>query len=680
MSTILPASDGFTSAGYGSWETTYHSGLYLRARGASTDPAYGSGGTGYSLGSSAWRTVLSTITDRWWTQPQLFTDDASYPPSNPQPATLCDTNSSGNVNPAAFLFREFADDDVETELTWKLLANATTIVNAGSARSIFVGVCARVRAGSVISGGTSDPCLDQLTGYFAGSLYSAVGGHRYVVWRVDAGTITRLWTDYASDAASVASPVSWQILQPWYTHGLRLVVTGTGATVTLSLYATVRGGWSLVGTTTDTSGSRITTAGRCGFFSSHEYAGGGGLLSAPAINYWCAGPAGGATVVRDEWQRLNVAATSTVQATSTPLSALPTGRNLASAFYGDLHGSSSYVRRIGEDGSNSRLVFDASSSARTGYYTSQRVSTSPVAQDRKVDVIFPSGGGSTAIERWVGVCVRLVHATAGSNPTAGYRADLRYDDAAGAHLIYLSRIESTGLLTPLATATATLSLDTVYELRLVATNEGPDQFNSNPLLSVYLDGVQVALTATSAPGITVSGGGTVRDAASAHVVTGYGEGLYVRLTLGAVRKIIVDDWTQGAGGSGSATVEDDQPSISLASESAGASDTFDVPDDWPVEETVLHPFYDHPFDSGHRYTGAAGDVRSVWKIRAGALDNDEVATLRAFVDDHAGVPFYWLPPHRTAAIACRFRGPGLVRRLVAAGVTEYDILIAEALS
>lgn len=678
MTQVLPRTDGFTASGAGSWETVLGAGLYLQARLANADAAFGSGGSGYTMGNlGSWDLSPAHITDRWRTQTPIF--PSTY--ASPQAITLCDQAASGNTAPGCHIFREYVDDDVAVLMSWQLLANSALIFNPAFAQTLHVGVVARARAGAIVGNGTAGAYLEQMDGYVFCLLHTVALGMRHEIWRINAGTVTRLWTDQTASVSPVAWGTGSKDFRPWVTRGMRLEVSGSSPVTIRASY--LKPDEDTVDVTiTDASGSRITAAGRCGFFASPELD--LTIQRAVAVNYFQAGPVGGPVVLRDEWERTNLLACGTVQTVSGNLLFLPVGRKLASAFYGDVFGVTGFTSKLKQNSTNNRLVFDSSSVNATGYYTSQRPSTALYSHHRSAVVTFPTGGGATAINRWVSVCVRTAHATAGSNPTAGYRADLRYDDDAGVHSVYLRRLEPGSVITTLAFVTGvSLALDTPYEISIAIENEGPDPSNGIPTISVYLDGALVALTNPSPPsGISIDVTGVVRDNSSARIVSGTGETLYINLTAGAVKQIFVDTWDVGAGDIADELDGNDMANVVVARETDGATGTLTLPLFWPYDLRIIAPSIDIPFDSQHRYTGAASTrQRRVWTINAGPIDSGMVSYLRGFAEDHgySAIPFTFSPPEGGAACIARFYGEGLRTRLVRGAVTEYDVLIVEML-
>lgn len=656
MTQVLPESDTFNEGATAAYDDSFLT-QYVRTLGWSTDTA-----SGFSL---AWSSS-GKLYSGWFASPGTPTQKGV----SPRPA-VCTTSTAtvGSAELTGWAFRDIEQVDADVRLSYRDLSllggPSGTLITSRA----FVG--ARLRNGTLTNGGTSTAHVAGGDGYWFGVAMSSLSptGWSYLLLRVNSGTTTKL------AETALAGYSAYGMGEP---RRLRLVVTGSGGTVTLRGYVKPEGyqlqsGELEVLTFSDTSVSRITGTGRCGFATSNEVLS-LGTFRAVALNYFEVRSGAGALLLRDEWERAGLGACAAVTGSPAGFS----GVDLACGWYGDLHGVSSFASRIGVDTGANRIEFDSQAAARTGFYTSQRLAADPRVQSRAVDVVFGSGTALISpLVRAGGVALRVSHPTAGANPTSCYFAELRYDDDASTAAVRLWRIApgATGLLAQ-KTSGVSVSLDTAYELQLaVSTASVPDPINGYAVLAVYLDGVQVPLVNPANPvaGVTIDASGTVVDASSNRVTSGPAESIYVLAPAGSGRKLYFDAWTAAAlpGGGSGVTPESDQASIALGTESDGSTGTLPIPVDWPVAEVRGGRYVIHELDGGHRFAGRlSGGRPPSWRVTASAMTEAERDDLRAFWDDHRGaeIPFAWTPPKTVTPQTVRFVAGSLEERMVDVGV------------
>jgi hypothetical protein len=143
--------------------------------------------------------------------------------------------------------------DSEWSISGNALVASATVSPPGMVRTTTtahaaiadVRATAAIVSASVVDGGPIVRC-DSAGTTFYGAFYN---GTAIEVYRVNGGTETQLFTRTTALAQN---------------DRLGLAVSGTGATVTLSVY---RNGTQVGASGTDTSGSRITAAGQCGLWA-----------------------------------------------------------------------------------------------------------------------------------------------------------------------------------------------------------------------------------------------------------------------------------------------------------------------------------------------------------------------------------------------------------------------------
>lgn len=658
----LPASDLFTE-GSPAYDSAGLIGYYIRLVGWTSDSA-----SGYSL--TPWQ-ATSNLYSGWFSSPGIPTDLGA----SSTPAVCTIGSGSGTFRPVGWLWRDDATEDVVVEGTLRYGATGSFPV----LMTMVAGVCARVRNSTLTSGGSA-------SGYFSGGdgyyFHEVVDGNtmtrKYQLFRVVSGVPTKL-------AESSASAVTINAAKKPRT--LWMSVQTVAGNVEIKCYRrmvlTTTNGLSetqVIPTYTDSSGSKITGAGRAGLYSSNELIQAvGSSHQAVCWQRFAIAPIGGAYVVEDGFTRTYLAGARTVTGSHSGYS----GYDLASAFWGDHHASTSFQSKIGVDTGNNRLLFNSSSTSKTGYYVSQRPPASLENQDRKLTVRFKSGTpGVTPLARACGPVVRLTHTVPGTTPQFGYYAVLyRDDDQPLNNAVYLYRIVS-GVSVLLASKTGvTFSLDTDYEIRLKINNSNvPSPVNGYPIIKVYLDSAQVELVSAGVVGILVDSSGTVQDRTSARIQTGNAEGFYVLNPVGSGRHVALDTWALGSGDGEdpSEGEEYEEGSIPVWSETDDVVDTWTFPYEVPVDVNHRLSVVEHPFDSGHRYRmQASHKPRDSWTLTA-AVDVDTADDIRDFFDNHsAEVPFYIAHPRTGATTVVCFTSSSVTLERLGIDAVRYTLHVEE---
>ncbi|HRI06209.1 MAG TPA: hypothetical protein PKW35_00260 [Nannocystaceae bacterium] len=669
-------------AGSPVYDTSTVCGSYVRFLGWTSDPAYGSGGTGYI--TTPWTKLGKLYSGHWGTTPT---------PTDPTktPATLTTENlvgtDVGSAFPTGFAIRDYADADVRVSMAFSVKTNFASL----SSGAFYIGVGARLTGGTLTDAGTSTAHLLGGNGYYFVALARAESGVQYQLLRVNSGTVTRLAQTPTGNPAVGGNGTPYST---WYASNavkvMRLNVYTNGGAVELRAYVKVGSAAdTLVLSYDDTDGARLTAAGRCGFLCSNEHVVAGNIVRTFPIAYFRIRTYAGAVILNDDWQRLAPDACAAVSRTFTG-TVVPgygttfgaNGIDLTSGWYGDLRSVSTYQSRLSR--SSDRVLLNSSAASKTGYYISQRAANDSRAQDRQLTFEFATGGpGVTGLVRSVGIVLRATTLTAGSDPSACYMLEARLTEDTPTSDVYLYRLFNGGAVETIARKTSgvTFTRGTTYDLRLhVETLALPDPLNGPAVLKAYLDGVQIELVAMSpaAAGVTVFSSGTVHDGSSFRVLAGQGEGFYIRSKVGSTAHIYIDEWAVGTGDPGDES-EETQASIEVPTEDVTRSGTFAVPYDWSSDQSDGLVTIDHQLELDYRYVGVAAESkRRTLRFGCKAATSSEIDTLLTFWEAQRGreIPFTFTWPDGTTSYA-RFTMDELVIRSVTPDVSEWEASVEE---
>lgn len=660
MTQITPSADVF-SQGTPKFDTARLF-EYVRAAPSATDPSYALGGTGFSI--NTW-SQASRIYSGWFGQG--VGGSPLEAGQSAQPAVSTANVALGTRIPTLWIPREhvFLEADVEVSFQ-EQSTNSAQLHSAAGARRAICGVAARVAGATLTNPGAANTYHAGGDGYFFGWCFDnglAVGGGKYVLWRVNAGVCTRL----ADDPTGATTSTTWLESQPWRPRVVRMTVHDDGATVVLRCYRR-RGGFGSIGDDdllfeyVDSSGSRLTAQGRVGFFVSNEQSQ-AAVWTAPCVNYFQA-RAYGVTPYkhRDEWTRYNLRACAAFAPSSTAF----VGYDLASGWFGDSLSGSAAGSLLEDDG-NSRASVVAGAA---GTFTRQYPADDPVTQDRQLLVRFASAGTPDGT-RAAGPALRVSHAQAvGLAASSSYSFVLEYDDDASTARFALYRTVTSARLL-LAELATTYDLDDNRQLALsVEANSG-----GAAVLLAYEEGIQLALEEPASPvsGVSVDAAGTVIDASSARVQSGAAQGFYASVSASSTQALYVDAF-DAAGLVAGELLEEDMASVGFPAEGAGETGTLEIPLGWPIEEVCHVPALRHELDLGHRYTALADDTEARgWVVSIPSWSDAERLAFRTFLAEHEGpgVPFAWTPPGELEAATVRFTRVDVDFRLELVGANAW---------
>ena len=587
------------------------------------------------------------------------------------------------------------------------------------------GVLARVSAGTLAGDGTADVRLTDVTAYSA-ALYQKASDStlRLGIIRWNAGAFTGL-------VESVSIPLN--LINLTAPASVTLTVSGTGATVTLS--ATLRGfgGTStLTINTTDTSGSRITAAGRCGFFSGADR-----ILSGKStvdLFHMLAVDEGGVRLMQDEFRRLSLGAAK--QTTADALGTAGSGY-LSSAYYWDAASYDGSTSASGRTYTGAKKLKHSSGTAVMEHGTAdddvnaerlliaQRPAGSQFSQRRSVTVTIPTAPALTTGEVWAGVVLRASQAlpvdenaptiaingvgpnfagngtanTAGEGYLFVVRAksstqvlwQLRRIRANGTHLIIATLTENS----PFPGSNNFPGYGVSFSMDLdVHPRDAADPFGTVEL-AVRVNGslVDLALGAEAIPaGYTSPGTGVFHDPTTLRVSPSFGEGLvtangYLRSgSASADIDPVFDLWAEGSL-TNDVLLDQDQASIVTVTEAAPTGTALDtiIGPDFPFEVAYVSHHVSNPFESGHRQTMPSfldQDTEAllewaVFKFRKRGVTATQLASLQTHWDAHDGtaLAFNFTAPGDSARVV-HYTTP-LRRDLIGPGIFEVEFELEE---
>lgn len=543
----------------------------------------------------------------------------------------------------------------------------------------WAGVCVRNQGGTYTDTAASEQ-LSNTTAYWFLLVNTQVLGATFLLLRVAAGVVTVLDTK----ASGTVNP-AWTM--PNAVMGVRVLslhvedVAGDPVLTakTSKIGPPQVGGGSNPETTvftyTDTSGSKITTAGRCGFGACRDRSESSGAIQTTTGIQWFQVTDGTTLQLRDEWGRgtaLNIGESIGPDGNG------KTGRSLVCGWLGDAHGTE--TRKLKRDSGNNRLLFD---DGLVLYAVSARPATSPVASHRSA--VFQVNSGSSA-SAGGGILARGTWTNATSlHFASGYGVFLLYNSpTAGVWQAIVYRFGPLGTPTQIASKSGmVLSTGTDIQVSFQVVNVGPLAPNSGtPRLSVYINGAQLGTWTIADTSVTEQDAGDLYDGATAAIQSGTLEGMI--FDGAASSSVTADTWTE-------LDLEDpqeppdtptnDQVSIPVAAEDDDATGTLTIPYDWGIEESWYIRSDAHRYDSGHvNRIARSVEPRRAWVVHADSATESVRDDLLTFYDAHRGpaIPFSWETPGEET-VTVRFAGSELPTALANPSVHRFKFGLVEVL-
>ena len=569
-----------------------------------------------------------------------------------------------------------------------------------------VGLCARVTGGTLDNADTESQVLDDVSGYFVVYTWNT-GTPTFILMRLAAGVITVL-TTYAPPAIVVPPGVNpYEQYLPTAMSMSAVTISGPAVAITVKRYrprdysagvvSFGQGGgqggpqWETVIAYNDTSGSRITATGACGFGSQ-----GDDKFTLPvrhASMLVDSFKVYKASVPTEEWldtfRRWNRWPSEPAQNTNLGVRGREIGerwtgglwgRNSATAAADDHYNQFERNATLDEVNMGTTLTVDGT----YGWYVSQRPALSN-DQRRSITMDLASAGGND--NRRAGICLRTKWTSefpVGTfEPHLGADADtlrtayvgvIHYDHNGGTP-IWTAELWSYNGVAPgdanstpekqllaslvVTTGYGTMALDTdiIFDLE-VATLDG-DVFGLGEVqaLRMRINGTVVALAAEDIDGITAesdASGRWIIDNRSAspgvpgQIRNGRGEGLFFYPDAeGSDDLIKFAAWTEQALSNPPEGDDSTQDSVVFTSETSAKSGTLTVSLSWPVTLTQEATMNRHTMETGHEVVWSRhGSNRRTWTVQASGATTAERAALLTFVGTHNGaeIPFdYTLP-------------------------------------
>lgn len=483
---------------------------------------------------------------------------------------------------------------------------------------------------------------------------------KWMLLRVNAGTVTKLTETALFDISTLNLQTGLLISLKATTVSGNVVLDAQRETIgklgletpveTLGFTAQIFGG-----TITDSSGSKLTAAGRCGFGISKPPSGGAALATGMQIKELDTDT----VVLRDEWLRANLNVGAAVGPDANSVS----GRNLLPYFGGGIGGYTGVSTRLARDASNNRA---RNVSGSTAWDCPMAVAAShPAIQRRYGRVTFSTSSGQT--DRWkIELRGSSLHGISG--PFGGgscYRADIICADgtAFSVELAVMSGATRTLLASKTITGVAT---GTAIKFDLDIQNTGgltPMLGDPNLIVRVN-DSVVSGWTSAGVVGVDILANGTVVDRRTAAIRAGSEQAHRYARTAGSAGTFLLDDWTDAA--VLPADPIEDVTTFPISGETDGVTGTLTVPVSFRVDQERRDPSVLHRYCSGHAQ-GVALQTRARRKwtgVRSDAATATEDADLLAFYNAHSGVaiPFYWQTDDGDTAIV-HFTNEDLAQRM-----------------
>lgn len=606
-------------------------------------------------------------------------------------------HSSGTSNrtPSAVLFRRpfGADVTVTVSLEMRSLSGGAPGIGDIAPR----GVVARCNAGTLAGDGTADVRLENCTAY-AAIVYqkSSDSTLRLAIVRFNTGTMALV------GAESAAIPTTTFNFTKLTT--ISLVVSGSGASI--SLTATLSGfgqSASLSISRSDTDGSRITAAGRCGFIMGPERTNSGRTVV--DLCHMLAVDESGTRTLQDEFQRLSLASGKQTSADTQSI----VGNYLSSAYYwdaGTFDGSFAVsgktytgAAKLRRNATANRCDFNHATTdddANAGrLILSQRPASSRFSQHRSLEVIVPTAAALTTGQVWAGIALRARQAqpldevaptiaTSGGGPN--FPGNGNANTAGNGYLFVVRARTSTeiiwqlhrllnGFHFPIATLTETSPFaifpgyGTQFELdfEVYPRNEA-DPFGPVELVT-KVDGSLLAMALTSTAvtaGMLNPSTGVFVDNTSARIQSNLGEGIVVAngyaLSGSAAADIdpVFEAWTQETL-TNDVLLDRDQASVTVAGETAATGTALDavIGPDWTFDVEYATHSISNPFASGHRQTmprflDTTTDAlirRQILRFRKRGVTATELGAL--ITHQNAATAFSFTAPGESA-IVCKY--------------------------
>lgn len=688
MTHILPTDDGFTEGTpvYNTWHEGYTCFL-PRSSAASIGPYLSSGWSvgylhdGYSVFSSGSGPLNVTYGEQ----------------------TIGSMTGSASVLRAVCMLHREESSAADCEVSISTNVHRPSGGAMASDMLLMVGVVARAQGGSVVSAGSTAHRIVDGDCYAFGLWNNSTSDALYQLLRVNAGAITVLETgddlgNYPGTAFDVLTD-----FYPQFPFVLRMEITDEAGDVRIRCYREHSGALVSVGALEDwnsikvidyldTSGSKITTAGRFGFFATGENT----VSSTKSIQLvqWFKVEVGGVVRILDEFRR----AARALCAPITGVSGYASGRSLQSLWSGDAWSltSPTVPMRVSTPGGlTDRCMIDpgvvvagtAGNDATAGFYQYQRQALDQYNSRRAAEFRISSNdeagvAGVSTSARVVGLWMRGALAVGSQlGLINGYSVHVKGGGAGTCYVKVRRWVASVGTVIAQETAATAFTIDADHTVDFEVYNLPDGQgsvANGTVVLVVKVDGVQVVLTVPGGvTNVTALASGTIYDASPSRILAGTGEGVLVYAPDGS-NVVYVDDWDTDTLSGDAGIPANDEATIAVASEIADVSGTLTLPYDWPVEEEIIDPIDGAQFEDGYRRSGARfARSRRAWRVSLRAGTATQLADLITFWDAHKGVSFNFTPRVESVATKAVFADDVLEHVKTAPSIHGYSFGLVE---
>ena len=570
------------------------------------------------------------------------------------------------------------------------------------------GVAVRVQGGTASGTGQSEIIGDH-TAYWFVCVGTATAGVDpcFFLLRCNAGT----WTELASERMDVSFPGQgggfWNSAKA-YTMSLTALTSGSTVVLTAKVGNAVDpvsgeeiGAETTIfgGNVVDSSGSRITGAGRCGWgMSGYDDQGNNppsGFATSRSTHlcsfFQITDTTSGEVEFRDEFERLSGYGTGSNSASTTAWRD-PNGirgRQIAGIWSQDAYGAggtltgtgSGNLQNLRVDTGNNRLSTPSAGAVTLNAAFSLVPSFSTTYSDRECTF-----NCAALINDSLGLRGRA-NALFGSGAVehgGGYNF-LVSSMLAATPLCRIQSVSASGAATLIAQYTGTnaefsISAGNPIKLRLKIDNIGQDLNTAQVRVQAWINDVQVPFDSQNPVGVTFDGDAVI-DNRSSRTVQGWLEGI----TFEDWQSLRIDSWNDLSSATppdpDEETIpEEDMPSVAFNSECTGKTGTFTTPYDWGCEEIETSRANVHEYESGHvqRFLVHLKNRRR-WRISANAITDSERTTLLDFWTAHKGaeIPFDWAEPELGATVAVRFASDELGVVLANPAVHQFAFELEE---
>lgn len=572
------------------------------------------------------------------------------------------------------------------------------------------GVGVRIQGGTATGTGQAE-VIQNHTGYWLIACNTAATGANpaFLLLRCNAGT----WSTLASQTVDSLFPGANPFFNSSKSYALSLQAVTSGSTVVLTAKiinavdpvtgeAITNETTLFGGNVVDSSGSRVTGAGRYGFGMSgyddegnNPPSGYATSRSTHLCRYFEAYDVDAADVVlRDEFERPQNYGTGSTSASTTAWRD-PNGVRgvyIGSTWAQDAYGAGGTSTGTGSGslqnlrvniGSN-RLTTSAGGFTTHGSTYFLVPSFSPYYSDRQVDFLSATFPGQDSLglhgrgSQFAGTNSRYMG--------GGYAFVVR-NLSLGAALcaIYAINKDSAASSTLIAQYSGTLaefsmSAGVAFTMRLKLDNIGADPANGQVRIQGWINGVAVAFNTNNPTGVTFDGTSVI-DNRSNRSTWGWYEGIWVE----DWENLRIDNWTDLTSATppepdDETILEEDMASIAFNSECYGKTGTLSIPFDWGVRETTQSVTVLHDTEAGY-VTRMVRHLkhRRTWQIAAKAITDSERTTLLDFWTAHKGVeiPFDWVEPELGSTVPVRFKNDALAIALANPAVRQFAFELEE---